>query len=94
MKSRQFWLPVSLKDHRAAVDIGLYYLSIGRRPSVIPDEEKSNVRVRLSDRGIELLTTLVPDQFPSESQAIAHALAWLARQPEHVKQATMQWRQL
>ncbi|MBL4761140.1 MAG: hypothetical protein JKY93_00400 [Gammaproteobacteria bacterium] len=78
-------IPRSLKDYRLSVGVGLFYLSIGKRPLNIPVDKTTTARIKLDENALDRLNGLLP-HFKSKREVIICALAWIAEQQEHVQQ--------
>ncbi|MHB1185073.1 MAG: hypothetical protein ACYC4A_10295 [Desulfobulbia bacterium] len=82
----QVRLPATLqrKELRASLAIALFYLSIGKKPTHIPDEneKRTNTKIRLSSEAKRFFDELLArSEFTSKNQIILHALAFLHERP-------------
>lgn len=82
----QVRLPKPLQDKilREYVWLGLFYISIGKKPASIPDEKGkwANTRVRLSPEAKKHYDVIVGyPEFSSKNKIIVSALAWLYENP-------------
>lgn len=82
----QVRLPATLqkKELRAGIAIALFYLTIGNKPTHIPDEneKRTNTKVRLSSEAKRFFDELLAQpEFVSKNQIILHALAFLHERP-------------
>jgi hypothetical protein len=82
----QVRLPATLrsKELRAGIAIALFYLSIGEKPTHIPDENEkwTNTKIRLSSEAKRFFDELLArSEFASKNQIILYALAWLHERP-------------
>lgn len=86
----QVRLPKPLQDKilREKIWLGLFYLSIGHKPTSIPGEkgEWANTRVRLSLEAKKHYDAIVGQpEFPSKNKIIVSALAWLYERPHLIQ---------
>lgn len=82
----QVRLPATLqrKELRAGIAIALFYLSLGKKPTHIPDENEkwTNTKIRLSSEAKRFFDELLArSEFASKNQIILYALAWLHERP-------------
>ena len=79
-----------LERCKDAIGVGLFYLSIGHRPTEIPDGPRKKVRLSLSEDALSYLEKLKgSDDFSSEREILESALAWVSEQPSYVQLARL-----
>lgn len=91
----QVRLPKPLQDKflREKVWLGLLYISMGKKPSSIPDEKGkwANTRVRLSPEAKRHYDEIVGrPEFPSRNKVIVSALAWLYENPRLIQRPSIE----
>lgn len=75
-------MPASLcqESIKGAVGVGLFYMSLGRRPATIPTGARTKTRIRVSGRAAQYLQQAAA-AFGSVNAALVAAAAFVAERP-------------